>query len=229
MTRSVAKSPRVAEQCDVNIHSLTLTKQLVEFERGKITDLQERGFSNRAIGARVQRNSSTALCTNVGFVNSLTSAAPCIACKGGFKQYFPHGKPSTAASAMGTEPGKLIGTKLSFHMNHASICGTMMAAFILDAMQVNADFQSALSNDIVAYPPELCFGVGFRIMNDPICYELRVISIAIVQHMQLLPWPAYSLDMSPIEHVWDWIGQRLAHDPRPEASKDDFCCAYKQY
>ncbi|GFX37715.1 HTH_Tnp_Tc3_2 domain-containing protein [Trichonephila clavipes] len=51
---------------------------------------------------------------------------------------------------MSTEPGKLIGTKLSFQMNHASICGTMMAAFVLDATPVNAVFQSALSNDIVA-------------------------------------------------------------------------------
>ncbi|GFU75057.1 HTH_Tnp_Tc3_2 domain-containing protein [Trichonephila clavipes] len=51
---------------------------------------------------------------------------------------------------MSTEPGKLIGTKLSFQMNHVSICGTMMATFVLDAMPVNAAFQSALSNDIVA-------------------------------------------------------------------------------
>ncbi|GFV46125.1 transposable element Tcb2 transposase [Trichonephila clavipes] len=34
---------------------------------------------------------------------------------------------------MSTEPGKLIVTKLSFQMNHASICGTIMAAFVLDA------------------------------------------------------------------------------------------------
>ncbi|GFW56461.1 transposable element Tcb2 transposase [Trichonephila clavipes] len=48
---------------------------------------------------------------------------------------------------MSTKPGKLIGTKLSFQMNSASICGTMMAAFVLDAMLVNAAFPSALSND----------------------------------------------------------------------------------
>ncbi|GFX51547.1 uncharacterized protein TNCV_5012511 [Trichonephila clavipes] len=51
---------------------------------------------------------------------------------------------------MSTEPDKLIGTKLSFQINHASSCGTMMAAFVLDAMPVNAAFQSAFSNDIVA-------------------------------------------------------------------------------
>ncbi|GFW23922.1 transposable element Tcb2 transposase [Trichonephila clavipes] len=41
------------------------------------------------------------------------------------------------------------------------------------------------------------------------------------QHMQLLPWPVYSPDMSLIEHVWDLVGWRLARDPRPEASKDE--------
>ncbi|KFM70904.1 hypothetical protein X975_12374, partial [Stegodyphus mimosarum] len=35
--------------------------------------------------------------------------------------------------------------------------------------------------------------------------------------------------MSPIEHVWDVIGRRLARDPRPVASADElwvdlFCC-----
>ena len=40
--------------------------------------------------------------------------------------------------------------------------------------------------------------------------------------MQLLSWPAYSPDMSPIEHAWDLVGQRLARDPRPADSKDEF-------
>ncbi|GFU99136.1 uncharacterized protein TNCV_1228501 [Trichonephila clavipes] len=44
---------------------------------------------------------------------------------------------------MSPEPGKLIGTKLSFQINHASICGTMMAKFLLDSMPLNAAFQSA--------------------------------------------------------------------------------------
>ncbi|GFX55031.1 transposable element Tc1 transposase [Trichonephila clavipes] len=39
------------------------------------------------------------------------------------------------------------------------------------------------------------------------CYELRVISKA--------------TDMWPIELMWDLVGQRLARDPRPAASKDE--------
>ncbi|GFX17702.1 transposable element Tcb1 transposase [Trichonephila clavipes] len=39
--------------------------------------------------------------------------------------------------------------------------------------------------------------------------------------MQLHPWPVYSPDMLPIEHLWDLAGRRLARDPRPAASKDE--------
>ncbi|GFU97589.1 uncharacterized protein TNCV_747531 [Trichonephila clavipes] len=63
-------------------------------------------------------------------------------------------------------------------MNHTSICRSMAAAFMLDAMQSNAAFQSALSIVIGTQHPELWFGVRFCIMDDPIYYELRVISIA---------------------------------------------------
>ncbi|GFV03405.1 transposable element Tcb2 transposase [Trichonephila clavipes] len=42
-----------------------------------------------------------------------------------------------------------------------------------------------------------------------------------VQHMQLLPWPAYSPDMSLIEYVWDLVSRCLVRGPRPAASKDE--------
>ena len=81
---------------------------------------------------------------------------------------------------MSTELGKLIDIhlKFSFQMNQPSICATMMAAFHLEAMPVNAAFQSALSNDIAAVYPELCYRVRFRINNEPIFFEMRVISTA---------------------------------------------------
>ena len=77
-----------------------------------------------------------------------------------------------------TKPSKLIGTERSFQMNHTSICGTIMTAFILYAMPVNIAFQSAYSNNTVAEQSELWSGVKFRTMDDPICYELRLISKA---------------------------------------------------
>ncbi|GFT43423.1 putative transposase [Trichonephila clavipes] len=39
--------------------------------------------------------------------------------------------------------------------------------------------------------------------------------------MQLFAWPAYSPDMSPIEHVCDLVGRCLARDLRPATSKDE--------
>ena len=39
--------------------------------------------------------------------------------------------------------------------------------------------------------------------------------------MLLLPWPAYSQNMSLIEQLWDLVGRLLARDPRPTASKDE--------
>ncbi|GFX13744.1 transposable element Tcb2 transposase [Trichonephila clavipes] len=42
------------------------------------------------------------------------------------------------------------------------------------------------------------------------------------QQVQLLPWPAYSPDMSPIEHVWNIVvGRRIARCLRPVASTDE--------
>ena len=60
---------------------------------------------------------------------------------------------------MSAEPGKLISIKLSFQMNHASVCGIMMGTFEQDDMPVNAAFQRALSNDIVAEHLELLYRV----------------------------------------------------------------------
>ena len=41
-----------------------------------------------------------------------------------------------------TEPGNVVDIKLSFQMNYDSICGTMMAALVLNSMPTNAAFQS---------------------------------------------------------------------------------------
>ncbi|GFT21610.1 uncharacterized protein TNCV_617151 [Trichonephila clavipes] len=46
---------------------------------------------------------------------------------------------------LGLRPGKRIGTKLSFQTNHASMCWAMMATFVLEALPVNAAFQSTFS------------------------------------------------------------------------------------
>ncbi|GBN74691.1 hypothetical protein AVEN_204936-1 [Araneus ventricosus] len=36
-----------------------------------------------------------------------------------------------------------------------------------------------------------------------------------LQSVDVLPWPAKSPDLSPIEHVWDIIGRQLQRHPQP--------------
>lgn len=43
------------------------------------------------------------------------------------------------------------------------------------------------------------------------------------QQIQFHLWPAYSPDMSPFEHVWDFVGWRIARDVLPAADTDEFC------
>ncbi|GFT63811.1 transposable element Tcb2 transposase [Trichonephila clavipes] len=64
-------------------------------------------------------------------------------------------------------------------------------------------------------------GAIFQLDNARPHVEKAVRDFCSAQHMQLLLWPAYSPDMSPIEHVWDLVGRHLARDPRPAASKDE--------
>ncbi|GFW84780.1 transposable element Tcb2 transposase [Trichonephila clavipes] len=94
-------------------------------------------------------------------------------------------------------------------MNQASICGAMMATFVLDAMLVNVAFQSALSNDIGAYHQELWSGVQFRIMDDPICYELRQVWDLIVWHLARDLCQAVSKDdlLLGIQAIWNILPQ----------------------
>ncbi|GFX54100.1 hypothetical protein TNCV_2337361 [Trichonephila clavipes] len=77
---------------------------------------------------------------------------------------------------------------------------------------------------MTCWPNTRSFGIpGAIFQQDNACPHVtkNVRDFCLAQHIQLLPRSAYSPDMSPIEHVWDLVGQRLARDPRPVASKDE--------
>ncbi|UYV84040.1 hypothetical protein LAZ67_X000965 [Cordylochernes scorpioides] len=46
------------------------------------------------------------------------------------------------------------------------------------------------------------------------------ISQQALQDVQMLPWPPYSPDLSPIEHVWQIIGRRLHALPQPRSEDE---------
>ncbi|UYV71413.1 hypothetical protein LAZ67_8003051 [Cordylochernes scorpioides] len=46
------------------------------------------------------------------------------------------------------------------------------------------------------------------------------ISQQALQDVQMLPWPPYSPDLSPIEHAWDIIGRRLHALPQPRSEDE---------
>ncbi|UYV83457.1 hypothetical protein LAZ67_23001097 [Cordylochernes scorpioides] len=46
------------------------------------------------------------------------------------------------------------------------------------------------------------------------------ISQQVLQDVEMLPWPPYSPDLSPIEHVWDIIGRRLHALPQPRSEDE---------
>ena len=43
------------------------------------------------------------------------------------------------------------------------------------------------------------------------------------QHVRILPWPAFSPDLSPIEHLWDVLDRGIrCHDPQNTDQLEEF-------
>ena len=122
-----------------------------------------------------------------------------------------------------TELAKLFDTKLSIQMHHASVCGTTVAAFGLDTIPVNAAFHSALSNNKVVNYQEIWSGMQFRIMGDPICYELRLISKPTGTFVKFYRPKSFSSSMVTLELSFIRIMHVL------QLEKTNFGCAYKQW
>ncbi|GBN00387.1 hypothetical protein AVEN_95724-1 [Araneus ventricosus] len=56
---------------------------------------------------------------------------------------------------------------------------------------------------------------GGVIQQDNTRPHTAVVTQHALQSVDMLPWPARSPDLSPIEHVWDIIGQQLQRHPQP--------------
>ncbi|GFV37280.1 transposable element Tcb2 transposase [Trichonephila clavipes] len=101
---------------------------------------------------------------------------------------------------MSTEPdklNKLIGTKLPFQMNHTSVCGTMMDAFVVDAMP------PAYSPD--KSPIEQVWDlVGRRLARVP---RPAVSKDELLLRMQAI-WN--SLPQADIQNLFDFMPRRIA-------------------
>ncbi|GFW32447.1 transposable element Tcb2 transposase [Trichonephila clavipes] len=118
--------------------------------------------------------------------------------------------------------GVLIGSRSSFLTNPDSICGTMMAEFESGSMPGTAysgvHYRTPHWTNTQSYGLP---GAVFQQDNARPHVAKTVKSYLDSQQVQLLPWPAYSPDMSPIEHEWDIVGRRIARDLRPVASTDE--------
>ncbi|GFY14615.1 transposable element Tc1 transposase [Trichonephila clavipes] len=104
----------------------------------------------------------------------------------------------------------------------------MMAAFVLDTMPVDTAFQRRsnllrIKDNLnsnrhvreVLQPEVVPFlqgspGAIFQPDNALPHVAKTVRDFCSAQQMQLLPWPAYFPDMSPIEHLGDLVGRRIA-------------------
>ncbi|UYV82264.1 Transposase [Cordylochernes scorpioides] len=88
------------------------------------------------------------------------------------------------------------------------IQGTMTAQRYVDDVlrPVTLPYLQGVPNAL--YQPD-----NARPHTDRICQQA-------LQDVQMLPWPPYSPDLSPIEHVWDIIGRRLHALPQPRSEDE---------
>ncbi|GFW18463.1 transposable element Tc1 transposase [Trichonephila clavipes] len=80
---------------------------------------------------------------------------------------------------------------------------------VCDASGVKPELNGGRSGDL------LCFVIkaGGVLQHDNACTHTAVVQQRALQNVDMLPWPARSLDLSPTENAWDIIGRQLQHHP----------------
>ncbi|GFX96685.1 transposable element Tcb2 transposase [Trichonephila clavipes] len=188
-------------------------QELTGVERERIIDIREGEFSNRAKGARVKRNSSTVMRVWKQWIDELEQLEKLAVDEGRAWQAEWH--------------QAVFSNESCFHLrNHDGRIRVQRYASERFHPECVIERYSGLTPGVMFYKLksfpsfkaslELSFS---RIKHAHSSKPVRDFYSS--QYTQLLPWPAYSLDMSPIEHVWDLVGLRLARDPRPSSSKDE--------
>ncbi|GFW55002.1 transposable element Tcb2 transposase [Trichonephila clavipes] len=170
-------------------------EQISEFKRGRIVGLREAGLSYRAVATRVQRNSSTIMRVSKQWTDEGWTAR-----KSG-------SGPRNVTSAR--DDRRLVRTASS-----RQLAAQRSTATVPDKR--NEILQPQAIPFLQGLP-----GAVFQQDNPRPHVAKTVKSYLDSQQVQLLPWSAYSPDMSPIEHVWDIVGWRLARHLRPVASTDE--------
>lgn len=69
----------------------------------------------------------------------------------------------------------------------------------------------------IIYPLRAEFGENFIFMDDNARPHRtrRVQEVLTEGHVERMNWPAYSADMNPIEHIWDYIGRAIRRRQNP--------------
>ncbi|GFT78124.1 transposable element Tc1 transposase [Trichonephila clavipes] len=121
----------------------------------------------------------------------------------------------------GLTPGVVVWGAISYH-------GRSNLQRIEGNLNSNTYVREVLQPEVVPFLEGIP-GAIFQLDNARPHVAKTVRDFCSAQHMQLLLWPAYSLDMWPIEHVWVWlVGISLVIHVL-QLQKTNFCCAYKQY
>ncbi|GFU41132.1 hypothetical protein TNCV_1058601 [Trichonephila clavipes] len=168
------------------------------FERERIIGLREVGFSYHAIGARVHQNSSPLM----RFWKQWTDEH-----RTTLKTFSGRRKVTSAHDDQHL---------LHMAMNDRKASSRQLVYYYRCTNVSFIDSSTSAASWFACIP-----GVIFQQDNAHPHVAKTVRDFCSAQHMQILLWPAYSPDISPIEHLWDLVDRCVARDPRPAASKDE--------
>ncbi|GFU94009.1 transposable element Tcb1 transposase [Trichonephila clavipes] len=166
--------------------------------------------------------------TNVGFVNSSTSAASWIVCKGSFIQY-PHTANHQRLRLQWAHEHRawqvhwhqvVFSNESRFNLWDYDGLILVRRSAGERCLPDNRYVREVLQLEVVPFHQGIPEAIFQQDSARP--YVTKTVrDFCPAQHIQLLPWPAYSPDMSPIEQEWNLVGRHLAYVPRPAALQDE--------